>query len=54
MKNPLVPDTCGSVRRNSGRVGCANCGHSSPSGTGVRPLASTIASFSSALIVQTE
>ena len=53
-KKPLVPWTCGSVSRNSGRRGCANCGHSAPSGSTRRPLASTIASFSSALIVQTE
>ena len=32
MKNPLVPWTCGSVSRNSGRDGCAKAGHSSPSG----------------------
>ena len=54
MKNPLVPWTCGSVRRNSGREGCAKAGHSSPSGTTRRPLASTTASHSSGLRVQTE
>ena len=54
MKNPEVWSRCGSVSRNSGRAACANCGHSSPSGSGSRPLSSTTASFSSALIVQTE
>jgi hypothetical protein len=52
-KKPLVRWTCGSVRRNSGRRGCRNCGHSPPSGSTGRPSASTTASFSSALIVQT-
>ena len=47
MKKPLVPWTCGSVSRNSGRDGCANAGHSSPSGRTRRPLASTTASHSS-------
>ena len=54
MKNPDVPCRCGVVSRNSGRFGCANCGHSSPSGSGSRPSASTTASFSSAFSVQTE
>src|SRR6185437_12809804 len=54
MKNPEVWSRCGSVSRNSGRAGCANCGHSSPSGSGSSPAASATASFSSALIVQTE
>ncbi len=31
MKNPLVPCTCGSVCRNSGRVGWRNCGQASAS-----------------------
>ena len=53
MKKPLVPWTCGSVCRNSGRRGCRNCGHSSIGSTS-RPEASTTASDSSALIVQTE
>src|SRR5207248_2204951 len=52
MKNPLVPWTCGSVSRNSGRDGWANCGHSSPSGTTCRPLASTTPSHSSEFSVQ--
>ena len=54
MKKPEVPCRCGVVSRNSGRFGWANCGHSSPSGSGSRPEASTTASFSSALSVQTE
>src|SRR5437016_603220 len=54
MKKPLVPFPYGRVRRNSGRRGWTNCGHSSPSGTTLSPLASTTASFSSAFIVQTE
>jgi hypothetical protein len=54
MKKPLVPCTSGRVSRNSGRFGWANSGHSAPSGSGVRPDASTTASFSSALSVQTE
>ena len=54
MKNPDVPWRCGVVSRNSGRFGCANCGHSSPSGSASRPDASTTASFSSAFSVHTE
>ena len=54
MKKPDVPCPCGVVSRNSGRFGCANAGHSSPSGSGSRPAASTTASFSSAFSVQTE
>ena len=54
MKKPLVRWTCGSVSKNSGRLGCRNCGHSSASAaSGSRPEASTTASFSSALSVQT-
>ena len=54
-KNPAVPWTCGSVCRNSGRRGCRNCGHSSASVLSTSsPDASTTASDSSALIVQTE
>jgi len=53
MKKPLVPWTCGSVSRNSGRRGCAYWGHSAVNGCTSSPLASTIASFSSALTVQT-
>ena len=37
MKKPLVRSRCGSVSRNSGRVGCAYCGHSSPSGSTSSP-----------------
>ena len=37
MKNPLVRSRCGSVRRNSGRVGCAYCGHSPSSGDRFEP-----------------
>src|SRR5262249_12112581 len=54
MKNPLVRWTCGSVSRDSGRRGCVNAGHSSPSGSASSPEEATIASFCSALIVQTE
>ncbi len=54
MKNPDVPCRSGRVSRNSGSFGWANCGHSSPSGSISSPEASTTASFSSALIVQTE
>ena len=54
MKKPDVPCRCGLVSRNSGRVGCAKAGHSSPSGSGSSPVASTTASFSSAFSVQTE
>ena len=53
-KNPLVPWTCGSVRRNSGRDGCTNAGHSSSRGRTGSPLASTTASHSSGSSVQTE
>jgi len=53
-KNPLVRSRCGRVSRNSGRAGCAYCGHSSPSGSGASPEASTTASFSSRFSVQTE
>ena len=54
MKNPVVPWTSGRVSRNSGRRGCAYRGHSVPSGSTVKPLASTIASVSSAFGVQTD
>ena len=54
MKKPEVPCRCGVVSRNSGRLGCANCGQSPPSGSGSSPTASTTASFSSAFSVQTE
>ena len=37
MKKPLVPWTWGSVSRNSGRRGCAYCGHSSVSGSDFEP-----------------
>ena len=53
-RSPEVPWRCGVVSRNSGRFGCANCGHSAPSGSGSSPDASTTASFSSAFSVQTE
>src|SRR5579862_3320329 len=54
MKNPLVRFRYGVVRRNSGRRGWMNCGHSSASDTTSRPISSTTASFSSRLVVQTE
>ena len=52
-RSPLVPCTCGSVCRNSGRVGCRNGGHSSPSAASTREARtrSTTASLSSALTV---
>ena len=54
-KKPAVPWTCGNVWRNSGRRACRNCGHSSARlASTSRPEASTTASDSSALIVQTE
>ena len=40
MKKPLVPWTCGSVCRNSGRLGCRNCAQPSIGST-ARPDAST-------------
>ena len=54
MKNPLVRSRSGRVSRNSGRVGCAYCGHSAVSGSTSSPEASTTASFSSAFSVHTE
>ena len=53
MKKPLVPWTCGSVCRNSGRLGCRNCAQPSI-GSIARPGRVDDASASSALIVQTE
>ena len=53
MKKPLVRWTCGSVCRNSGRLGWRNCAQPSIGST-ASPDASTTASDSSALIVQTE
>ena len=37
MKKPLVRSRSGRVSRNSGRDGCAYCGHSSPSGSTLEP-----------------
>jgi hypothetical protein len=54
MKKPAVPWRCGTVRRNSGRVGCLYSGCTAPRSSGWRPEASTTASFSSAFSVQTE
>ena len=54
-KKPLVPCTCGSVCRNSGRRACRNRGQSSPSVSSTSsPDASTTSSDSSPLTVQTE
>ena len=53
-KKPDVPWTCGSVSRNSGRVGWRKAGQSAPRSSTARPEASTTASFSSAFSVQTE
>ena len=54
MKNPLVWWRCGSREEELRAARVREGGHSSPSGSTSSPLASTMASFSSALSAQTE